>query len=324
MRILILLLFFPCIAYFAGRPETGKATPTETGTVFRSLDGGKTWQDISAGLPADLRVSRVFSSRGEVLLASENGLYRSRDLTTIPKWRKDLSLYIDIAGIFPGEQGPYAYNYENGLLQEVPGTGIWVPKYHDLKGKMVLSFLEAPGGNFFIGCDNGIYKSDDKGKSWKKVFAESWITHLIAADGAIIGCGDRGLLRSTDNGAHWNWTLTGAGTAMRTSLLGEQIGAITSGAGSTSKSISNCLLMSSDNGKTWSRMDEGLPPIRRIYDIEQAGQYLFCSLNAGIFRSADNGKTWKLVRPVKSEWRFELVATGDIIFAVMVPDIDEC
>ena len=53
----------------------------------------------------------------------------------------------------------------------------------------------------------------------------------------------------------------------------------------------NKLFISTDEGKTWQRIDTGLPLVRDIQDIVQAGNYLFCSTDAGIFRTADSGKT---------------------------------
>ncbi|MBK7407292.1 MAG: exo-alpha-sialidase [Saprospirales bacterium] len=308
------MLFFQI--YFIGQPTTG--------IVFRSADAGQTWQDVSAGLPDDLKVRSIFSNHGEFLLPSDRGLYHSRHPFTIPAWEKENLLNTEVAEIFPGMGGPYASYYEKGLFQELPGTGIWVQKYPEFKKRMVLEVVEIPGGSFFIACDNGIFRSDDGGKSWKHVFVEDGVMSLVEVDGVLIGSGFRNLLRSTDNGAHWEKVEIGEWAPFHTALIEDGVVAITFGRERDDQDIVNRLLFSADRGKTWERMDKGLPSNRRIYDIEQAGGYLFCSLDTGIYRSSDHGKTWELVRPVKGGKRFELAVFGQSVYAVLVDVMDGC
>ena len=50
-----------------------------------------------------------------------------------------------------------------------------------------------------------------------------------------------------------------------------------------------------DSGKTWTAIDEALPPSLSISSIKQVGNYLLCGHPDGIFRSSDMGKTWNIV-----------------------------
>ncbi|MBK6932880.1 MAG: exo-alpha-sialidase, partial [Saprospirales bacterium] len=311
--------------------------------VFRSADGGQTWQDVSAGLPGDLQVRGVFAGGDEVLLGAESGVYRSNTAPVAPIWEKALFLNENITAIFPGRAGPYACSYWNGFFQEIL-PGIWEPVHTAMKDKMVHTVLETPDGTVFVGCDSGIFKSADGGKTWKQVFAEGMVTSLVASDDVLVGGGFRGVLRSTDGGEHWGWVLTEDGMALKTGRIGGNFVAITSGFGPPGAETThpvglaaNRLRSSTDGGKTWQRMDEslsaalfspalsiknmdarwsGLP--RAINDIEQVGEYLFCSLEAGVFRSADQGKTWTLVLPSYDGKSFEMTKLGNVIFAVSI------
>src|SRR6476620_9184040 len=51
-------------------PKTEKAGPAKI--VFKSTDGGQTWQDISKGLPENLRKDGI---RGDSIFANDKGLF---------------------------------------------------------------------------------------------------------------------------------------------------------------------------------------------------------------------------------------------------------
>ena len=298
-------------------------TPPPTGVAFRSDDGGSTWQDLSAGLPGDLQAMDVYAGEKEILLASEAGLFRLDATYAAPKWRKEVLQNGPVRGFMAGRTGPYAY-CEKGVYQVFPGSGMWLPVYPSLDGGTVLADLEARGGGLLVATDRGIFKSADGGKSWRKVFSEEFVNSLVAADGALIGGGVKGVLRSTDQGEHWTWAFTKEEMVLETALAWEGVIVVTLGAASFPAEISNRLLYSADGGKSWTYLDKGLPPARRIYDIAQVGENLFCSLDAGLFRSPDRGKTWVLALPSKGEGRFELAVSGQAVIAVWAPGVDGC
>lgn len=315
----------------ASRPAQENARPSAANIVFQSVDGGHTWQDVSAGLPEDLSVRSVFAGGGEVFLGAETGLYRSSAAPAAPVWRKERFLDKRITNIFPGRSGPYFCSYGNGFFQEImPGADIWMPVYSTLEDKTVHTILETPDGAVFVGSDSGIFKSADGGQTWKHVFDEGMVLNIVAAGGVLIGGGSRGVLRSTDGGEHWDCVLNENILAKKTGLINDRFVTIL-GTRDPSKvspeGITDRLRASADGGKTWQRMEQALFPIRGIYDMDerlsqvrdiydiiQVGEYLFCSFDAGIFRSSDQGKRWELVLP--STGFFNLAVSGLVIYAV--------
>ena len=73
-------------------PKTEKAGTAKI--VFKSTDGGQTWQDISKGLPENLRKDGL---RGDSIFANDKGLflrvgnelYHSTPNATAPFWIKE-------------------------------------------------------------------------------------------------------------------------------------------------------------------------------------------------------------------------------------------
>lgn len=295
-----------------------KAPPTAANVVFQSVDGGQTWQDVSEGLPENIAVGRVFADGNEIYLASESGMYHRSTALVAPVWEKEAFLGEKITDVFPGQHGLYASSYRNGFFKGMPGSGLWLPMHNALEDKTVRTVLEAPDGTVFVGCESGIYKSSDSGNCWKQVFADNGVNSL-AVSGDVLICGNyKGLLRSTDGGEHWDQVLTGEGSAFKTKRIEGGFITITGG-GSWQEGKANKLYTSADEGKTWQSIDAGLPLIRDIYDIAQAGKYLFCSTDAGISRSADGGKTWEFVRVRADEKEmFNLAVSGQMVFAVLV------
>lgn len=332
IQFFVFLLFSQ--SFFASQPAQEKAVPTAANIIYRSADGGQTWQDVSAGLPEKLEVRRIFAADRTVFLCSESGLYHSTNPPVARTWEKELLPVDRITDIFPGQAGPYICSYDNGFYQIIPGRGIWISMHDALTDKTVLAVLETPDGSLFVGCDNGIFKSADRGKSWKQVFADGLVANLVAADGVLVGTGSKGVLRSTNGGEHWDWALTEDGPFPKTGMIEGRFMAISRGAYSWQEanaalfSTTSRLRTSADGGKTWQRMngpsqiaydnDKGLLPVRVIYDLKKVGNYLFCSCDNGISRSSDQGKTWELMLPSTGNAFFDFTVSGQVIYAVKI------
>jgi len=304
------------------------ASTEQPGSIlFQSSDHGNTWQNLSAVLPAKLQVSYAFAHGEELYLGAANGvLYHSNN----PKsgfWEREVisetSPQKAITGIFNGHSGLYVSVFGKGFFRKKPGTTTWEPMGQTLREKNVHVVLENADGTIFVACPGGIYQSDDDCKTWKQVLKEEWVMSLVASGNILVCNSNRGLFRSTDSGLNWEPVLHDENATYKTKFIDGRFIATRMG-GTWLSPIDyspQSTLVSNDNGKTWERFDGALLSNQRIYDLEEAGPYLFSSHKMGVSRSKDGGKTWELMGSTAilgDTQQFELVVMGQLVFAVVM------
>jgi photosystem II stability/assembly factor-like uncharacterized protein len=312
--ILAFLLLFPCS--FAGAQSDSVQSQQSNNAeaerfIFKSTDGGQTWQDISEGLPENLQRDGYFANDNGLYFRAGNGIYHGKPNSETPFWEKDIFPGKQTS-IAPGNTGMFAYNYDGQFLQKKYGTTVWSPMYTNFQEKDINTVFETAGGTVFIGCDNGLFKSNNDGKTWKHVRTGGWVMKVVESNGVLVATSRAGILRSTDDGENWNSVINEGGVGHDVERIKGGFAAITFNAASGTRRVRT----SYDGGKTWQPIDAGLPPSLLISSIIQVGDYLFCGHPTGIFRSADKGKTWKLVVPSIGDKVFKLSVSGNVIYAI--------
>jgi photosystem II stability/assembly factor-like uncharacterized protein len=284
--------------------------------VFKSTDGGQTWQDISEGLPENLQEDGferdgLFANDSGLYLRAGNGLYHSTPNSTAPFWKKEI--FPDKQGsIAPGKTGIFAYNYDGQFLQKINGTNIWSPMYTNFQENEIRTVFETAGGTVFIGSNNGLFKSTNSGKTWKQVHTGGWVMKLVESNGVLMATSQNGILRSTDDGENWDCVLHEGGVGIAIERIQGGFAAINYNTESETRRVRT----SYDGGKTWQPIDAGLTAQLSIASIIQVGEYFFCGHPDGIFRSSDKGKTWKLLLPSIENKVFNLFVSGNVIYAI--------
>lgn len=295
----------------AAQQDPEKAPPTAANILFQSTDGGQTWQDISAGLPADKPVDCFSVQNGEVFLGFAQELYHSPITSASPVWEKEFPLIGQIRNVFPGRAGRYALSAQNGFFQNIM-KDIWAPVFSDLKGQFFRTTFETQDGTVFVGCDNGLFKSADQGKTWKHVFNNGWVIKMVESNGVLLCTNEQGILRSTDGGEHWDLMISEGGVGIDVAVIEGGFAAITYNTESKTRRVR----ISADGGKTWQPVDAGLPPSELIASIKQVGEHFFCGHPDGLFRSSDRGKTWQRLLPSIGKKVFNLSVSGKVIYAI--------
>ena len=297
--------------------------------VFKSTDGGQTWQDISKGLPENLEEdglqgNSIFANDKGLFLMVGNGLYHTTPNATPPFWTKE---------IFPGDHssiasGISANNYWGINLRTTNGTSVWSPIFEHFHEPRIRTVFETAGGTIFIGIDRGFFRSTDNGKTWKHVHAGSLVGHLAESNGVLVAISNRRIIRSTDNGENWEFVTSEGSVAFDVKQVNGGFAALTP----TSANIRG-VSTSCDGGKTWQPDDAGrqdkvvIDSIFRTWNdrprlqafqtsITQVGENFFCTHPDGIFKSSDKGKTWKLLLPSIDDKSFGFFVSGNVIYAV--------
>lgn len=323
--------------------------------IFKSTDGGQTWQDISKGLPENLRKDSIrgigfFTNDKGLFLRIGNGLYHSTPNATAPFWTK--ALFPDEHSSFaPGKSVIVANNYWGVNLKKTNGTSVWSPIFENFQPP-IRSVFETAGGTIFIGTDRGFFKTDNSGNTWKQVYAGGLGGHLAELDGVLLSTTNmRRIIRSTDNGENWALAISEDSVVFDVKQIKGGFAAITSNSEVNTVNTSR-LSASYDGGKTWQPIDAGFPgqaiidstwrpvnvgnPAQGSADsswhpkeaplptqeyktsIIQVGENFFCGHTDGIYRSSDKGKTWKLLLPSVKGKMFKLSVSGNVIYGIQI------
>ena len=320
--------------------------------IFKSADGGQTWQDISEGLPEKLQREGVwrdglFANDRGLYLRAGNGVYHSEPNSTTRFWTKEI-FPGNQRNIAPGKNGILAYDFRGQFLKKINGTGGWSPMYTNFqeqavrldksldktmdwmyknyKEKQVTSVFETPGGTVFIGSNNAIFKSINNGKTWKYAHVAGWVTKMAESNGVLLAVSSLGILRSIDDGDNWDSVISEGGAGVAVERIDGGFAAIAY----NTITKTNRIHISKDDGKTWNIIGEELQPSwssllmkqmgltkfsSGILSIKQMGKYLICGCSDSIYRSSDMGKTWKkLSLPDLGNYGFDLSVSGNSMY----------
>lgn len=302
--------------------------------VFKSTDGGQTWQDISEGLPENFRIDRIrgnsfFANDKGLFLEIPNGLYHSTPNATAPFWNKE-SLSYQHRSIGRGKSGIAACNWGVNF-KKANGTSVWSPIFENDQEPRIRSVFETAGGSVFISTNRGLFKTADDGKTWKQVHAGCLVGNLAESNGVLLATSMRRIIRSTDDGENWEEVFSEGRVAFDVKQIKGGFAAITIGSASDTRRLST----SYDGGKTWQLIDAGLqqkdlvdsifrtwndrPGVnlkRFMTSIIRVGENFICAHPDGIFRSPDKGTTWELLLPSVEDKVFTLFVSGNVIYAI--------
>lgn len=245
--------------------KLNKVKPGLKNIVFKSTDGGQTWQDISEGLPENFKENGFYANDQGIYLLYGNGVYHRNINPKSPFWEKEI-LVNKQPNIAPGDSSLFAYGNDGPFLQKINGTRVWSPLYSNFQGGVVRALLETKGGSVFICSDRGLYKSDKSDKSWKQVHPGGWVMKLVESGGVLLATGQRGILRSTDEGEHWDWVISEGGVGIAVECIKGGFAAITYNTESKTRRVHT----SYDSGKTWAPID-ARPSGKPLHSFHNSG-----------------------------------------------------
>jgi len=173
----------------------------------------------------------------------------------------------------------------------------------------------ADGRIIFAGKPGSILKTDNAGKSWRRVLAVKTsggkINALAAAkDNAnvVYAATDNGLYRSSDLGERWERVFRGKAE------LENQCISVLGIAQSIFVGTQAGLFISRDYGRSWHKQSIGIQS-GKILNIESSrGQnaVIYLAASSGIFKSLDFGKSWEriFVSNSRREVNAEMISDG--------------
>lgn len=285
----------------------------EGGGVFRSTDGGRTWQAALVGHA--VRALAQAASKPDILVAGAlDGIYRSRDggdtwRRISPASNEELRNFDSVAIDPRYPEVIYAGTFHLPW-KTTDGGDHWAPIHAgmiDDSDVFSLAVDQTHPRRIYASACSGIYRSDNGGGLWKKIQGIPFSarrTHVIRQDplrpGAVYAGTTEGLWRTTDSGASWrrvtphDWVInalaiartSGAGHEHRVVIGTEQLG----------------VLVSEDDGEHFRSANDGFyhrQIVSLALDREHPGRVLAILANAPepVLATGDGGRNWAPLGP---------------------------
>ena len=207
-----------------------------------------------------------------------------------------------------------------------------------------------------VGYGDGVYRSDDGGRSWRNVGLKT-SEHIgriaidprdsnivfVAAQGPLWSPGgERGLYKTTDGGRTWKAVIPGTEHTGATDVVIDPANPDIMYAATWQRrrhfytlingGPESAIYKSTDGGNTWARLRSGLPPgdLGRIgLSISPANtNVVYATVEAsgilsGVFRSNDRGATWERTSPSIAQGMYygQIVADPKNIDRVYIPNV---
>lgn len=296
----------------ADSPAQNMEVESPVNVIYQSSDLGKSWQDISKGLTPNIQAPEFYADETDLYILGEKDIFHGNPSRTGADWQKEDFVGYNIHFVKIKED-LIAYSEDGEIRKKISGTETWEPIYKNFGEKNIRVIFESSRGTVLIGCDHGLFKTSDDGKTWKLVHDEGWVIKIAeSSNGVLIATGEKGIMRSTDGGDNWNWVIQEGGVGIDVEPIQDGFAAITFNTTTETRKIR----LSFDHGATWQLIGEDLPPNANISSIIQMGENFFCGHPDGIYASADKGQTWKLILPSVEDKVFDLSVSGNMIYAI--------
>ena len=281
--------------------------------VYKSLNGGKTWTNL--GLPTSEHIARILvnpQDSNTVYVAAEGplwspggerGLYKSTDGGKT--WALSLEIGKD-TGVASAEFDP-----SNPDI-------IYAAAYQ--RRRSVAAFM---GG----GPESGIYKTEDAGKSWRKLtvglpkgdigkigLAVSTLDPRVVYATVEAGPEEKGFYRSADKGESWekrsSFISGGTGPHYYQEIFADP------NTFDRVYQMAPPLMVTDDGGKTFRRVNEKNKhgDNHAMAFLSGDPDYILNGSDGGVYESRDRGKTWRFFDNLPVTQFYKLALDNDLPF----------
>jgi len=296
----------PETLYAGASPVTNCDYTVCPGTaLFKSTNGGRTWNSFDAGLPRHSSVAAlcIDPTAPETIYAglSGGGVFKSTDGGAT--WQAvNLGLAdISVEHLALAATGTlYAAAYGSGLFKSV-GGGPWEVTTPTPSGIYSVAVDPIAADRVYVGtASDGIFASTDGGSTWSGVHLnDGFRVYSIAIDpqtpstlyASLIGFfGIGSVFKSTDSGATWQ----DAGGGMPPGVVTLAIDPLTPDT-LYAGTFFGLLFKSTDAARRWTVADKGLTRDQFVHEVAidpTTPTTVYAATDGGVFKSTDGGGSW--------------------------------
>lgn len=256
--------------------------------IYHSTDGGKTWVPFDMGIPKEATVSSFLVTGNKIFASTDyHGIFSIREGE--PQWQRidqDLPEGVEINAIASIGNSLIIGTLNDGILISTNSGKNWIYPSMRLKN-VAFRCLLTKGGLLLAGADDGIYRSSDRGYTWKQVYKGVQVNGFTELDDQIYAALMNGAIATADNGTTWKYIYK-PHTLHDISNDGENLYAMTLGDG---------LLKSGSHGGGWKGINYGLGTFNLYtFELKKFDNRIFAAQWYGIYVSDNGGKNWSIIK----------------------------
>ena len=284
---------------------------SRNGVIFKSTNGGATWNAASSVLPPPFLLqpgpgSKVLAidpqRTGTLYAATQNGVSKSTDSGA--SWRPANSglRAAPVSSVVINPQIS-SFIYAGNLLTTDAGNS-WFALSSGLQFGVVLAIDPLTPGTVYAGrttdgdsCSGSIFKSLDGGQSWMDTRGGAGCLSVMVIDpqspSTVYAGSSYGgsVYKTADGGTSWSTLNTGLPGVNALAIDPQNTTTVYAGG-------SGGVFKSTDGGASWSAVNSGLTTLVSTLAIDpQNTSTLYAATPSGLFKSTDGGATWRNLFP---------------------------
>lgn len=302
-------------------PKRQFITYTDIG-LFRSDDGGKSWQSSSTGIPKEWENTTYWVAfdpkiRGRMWSVNSD----THDLPR-PKMWKRRSILDYKGGVCRSDDGGKTWTRSSNGMDETAATHILLDPKSPANARVLYVaafgrgvYKSTDGGNNWVLKNNGITESQPL--AWRLAMDSAGMLYVILArrsdDGSIGNDGDGAIYRSRDGAEHWTRVSLRAGVNGPNALAIDpenpsRLYLAAWGRAAGMHGDDGGIFLSNDGGKSWRQV---LDRDRHIYDVtidpRNPGVLYAGGFESSAWMSTDRGEHWRRIAGFNFKWGHRVI-----------------